>query len=122
MAGNKELGQRGEALAARYLEQKGYTLLHRNLRFGRHEADLVALDGRTTVFVEVKTRSRTTFGRPEAAVDVAKRRAYVAMAEAYAHDHPEVEEMRFDVVAIVMAGATADIVHYEDVLSALDLL
>ncbi|HIL58830.1 MAG TPA: YraN family protein, partial [Rhodothermales bacterium] len=64
-----ELGQKGEALAADYLEAKGYRLLDRNYRFEREEVDLVmfeptpANDGGEIVFVEVKARRGTGFGR-----------------------------------------------------------
>ena len=52
----KTLGQRGEAAAARYLRRRGYKILARSDRFGPGELDLVALDRKTIVFVEVKTR------------------------------------------------------------------
>jgi putative endonuclease len=75
-----EIGRRGEGAAVGYLEARGMRVLDRNYRFGREEIDIVAFeptpanDGGMIVFVEVKARSGTGFGRPEAAVDQASRR------------------------------------------------
>ena len=86
-----ELGKRGEAIAAEYLEAKGYRTLDQNYRFEREEVDLVmfeptpANDGGEIVFVEVKARRGTGFGRPEDAVDEAKQKAIRRVAEAWLH-------------------------------------
>ena len=69
MAKHNEIGQFGEQAASDYLEQKGYKILDRNWRHGRAEIDIVAMDGVTLVFAEVKTRSNDLFERPESAVD-----------------------------------------------------
>ncbi|HID55979.1 TPA: YraN family protein, partial [Candidatus Poribacteria bacterium] len=60
----KEIGLLGEEIAADFLRRKGYRLLERNIRIGRGEIDLVALDGETLVFVEVKTRKGLRYGHP----------------------------------------------------------
>ena len=77
----KKIGDRGEQLAAAYLEAQGYIILARQYRFMKAEVDLVCFepaaryeDGGELVFVEVKTRSGTGFGRPEEAVTEAKKR------------------------------------------------
>ena len=103
-------GPLGERLAAAYLEAKGYTVLDRNYRFSREEVDLVCFapsasgrpgDGGWIVFVEVKTRRGTGFGQPEEAVDEAKQRAIMRVAEAYLHERRLVAALcRFDVVAV----------------------
>lgn len=95
------LGSSGERLAARYLRRHGYRILMRNFRAAGAEIDLVALDGETLVFVEVKARRSEAAGSPLAAVDARKqarirRAAEVYAARARAHKRP----MRFDVVAI----------------------
>ena len=65
----KTLGQRGEKEAARHLQRLGYKILARGRRLASGELDLVALDGRTIVFVEVKTRTSQDAGHPANAVD-----------------------------------------------------
>ncbi|MFB3131038.1 MAG: YraN family protein, partial [Rhodothermales bacterium] len=86
----KEIGDRGEAIAAAYLERKGYTILDRNYRFERAEVDLICFlparqyeAGGELVFAEVKTRTGLGYGRPEEAVTEAKKRNLIRAAEAY---------------------------------------
>ena len=67
MAAHNELGKWGEDLATAYLEQKGYTIIERDWKSGRRDLDIIALDGNTVVFVEVKTRRSSVFGAPEEA-------------------------------------------------------
>jgi putative endonuclease len=69
----KPLGDRGEALAARFLERAGWTILVRNFRMGHKEIDLVARRGEVVAFVEVKTRAGTGFGHPLEAITWKKR-------------------------------------------------
>ena len=70
----RALGASGEALAARHLERRGCRILERNVRCGRGEIDLVAIDGGTIVFVEVKGNRGRRFGAPEEMVTSAKQR------------------------------------------------
>ena len=70
----KSLGARGEAAAARLLKRKGYTIVARSDRSRLGEIDLVAVDKRTVVFVEVKTRPSHDTGHPADAVDEDKQR------------------------------------------------
>ncbi len=124
MMSDRQLGQRGETIAAEYLEQKGIRILDRNYRFERNEIDLVCFDpdGHDAgvgeiVFVEVKTRSGDLFGRPEEAVTPEKRDHIVAASRAYLYEKKlEGAACRFDVVSIVMrdADADADIDHFKD--------
>lgn len=99
------LGKRGERAAEKHLRSHGYRIVARNYRAAGAELDLVAMDGDTLVFVEVKTRRSRAAGAPEEAVDARKqarmRRAAAAFAASYrAGEHA----MRFDVVAIDAAG------------------
>jgi putative endonuclease len=108
-----ELGKLGEAYAAAYLEQVGYRLVGANftLPVGRNlrgaivtsEIDLVAYDGDTLCFVEVKTRASDWFAPPQVNVDLRKRRQIARAARAYRHmlgieDQP----YRYDVVTVVL--------------------
>lgn len=71
-AHNQQLGARGEAIAAGYLEGLGFRILERNWRNRRGELDLIARDGDTLVAVEVKTRSGTGYGNPLESITVQK--------------------------------------------------
>lgn len=94
-------GRAAEELARIYLEEQGFRVVGRNLRLADGELDLVAWDGATLVFVEVKARSRTDHGRPEEAVDRRKRRRLVSAARAYlARLAQPPPPCRFDVVAL----------------------
>ena len=72
MASHNELGKWGEDVAAAYLERQGYTIIERDWKSGHRDLDIIALDGDTVVFVEVKTRSNRMFTDPEMAVDYQK--------------------------------------------------
>lgn len=108
-----ELGKLGEAYAAAYLEQRGYRLVAANftLPVGRNlrgtvvnnEIDLVAYDGETLCFVEVKTRASDWFAPPQVNVDLRKRRQVTRAARAYRRMFElENETYRFDVVTVVL--------------------
>src|SRR5689334_1782733 len=81
------LGQRGERAAARYLKRLGYTIVARGAKHGRGELDIVAVDGRTVVFVEVKTRTSDQSGTPAEAVDRDKQLKLSRLALAYLKRH-----------------------------------
>ncbi len=97
----KTLGRRGEEQAARFLRRLGYKILARGRRLASGELDLVALDGRTIVFVEVKTRTSRDVGHPADAVDAIKQRKLTRLAVTFMKRHGLLEyPARFDVVAI----------------------
>jgi len=97
----KLLGRSGEDRAARHLAGLGYRVLERNYRTPQGEIDLIALDGGTVVFVEVKTRTSDAYGAPELAVNPAKQQRMVKAALGYLKQK-RLHQMacRFDVVAI----------------------
>jgi putative endonuclease len=112
-AAHFELGRRGEQLAAAYLEQQGYALVAANftLPVGRNlrgaivnaEIDLVAYEGATLCFVEVKTRASDWFAPPQANVDLRKRRQIARAARAYRRLLGlEASAYRYDVVSVVL--------------------
>ena len=112
-----DLGRRGEELAAAYLEQQGYQLVAANvtLPVGRNlrgttvnaELDLVAYDGPTLCFVEVKTRASDWFAPPQVNVDLRKQRQIARAARAYRHMLGlENSGYRYDVVSVVLPAAT----------------
>lgn len=99
----RPLGKRGEDLAARFLRAQGYRILDRNVQLGKYEIDIIALDGDTVAFVEVKTRESGDPVKPEENVDREKQRRIIAAARRHIteKDDPEMY-YRFDIVAVVM--------------------
>jgi putative endonuclease len=97
------LGQRGERAAAKFLRRRGYRILATGDRLKhRDELDIVAADGRTVVFVEVKTRTSQIHGHPAEAVDAAKQRRLTKLAVNFLKRHRLLDySARFDVVAII---------------------
>lgn len=99
------LGRRGERAAENYLKRHGYRIVARNFRAAGAEIDLVAIDGETLVFVEVKTRRSRESGAPEEAVDERKQMRMRRAAEVFLVQYRAGEkELRFDVVAVSAAG------------------
>jgi putative endonuclease len=100
-------GRRGEDIAYRHLSDLGYRIVARNYRSRatKGETDLIGWDGDYLAFIEVKTRAGETFGRPEDAVDSAKRRHLIRAAKDYIRragvDH---NRMRFDIVSVILDG------------------
>ena len=102
------LGLVGEELAARELASRGYAILERRYRTKYGEIDIVAEDGETLVFVEVRARATGEFGRAAESVDDRKKRKVTAMAVEYlARHHITNRPCRFDVVAIDAALSDA---------------
>lgn len=101
LAAKRDLGQRGEAVAARHLRQLGYRIVARGDRSLGGELDLVAVDGRTIVFIEVKTRRSQQAGHPAEAVDAAKQRRLTRAARVFLKRHRLSDyPARFDVLAV----------------------
>lgn len=100
---NKELGRKGEEAASRFLYRRGYEVIERNWTCYAGEADIIARDGNTLVFVEVKTRKDTQKGFPAEAVSKAKRDKYEKIALEYlSNSNLSDMSVRFDIVSIVV--------------------
>jgi putative endonuclease len=111
------LGRRGENAAARYLRRLGYVIVARGQRGAIGEIALVAVDGRTLVFIEVKTRTTQDAGHPADAVDDQKQRRLTRLALAYMKRHDLLENpARFDVVAVTWPdkGSRPAIEHFQN--------
>ena len=100
----RAVGSRGEDSAALYLETQGLTIIARNFRTRRGEIDLVARDGDTLVFVEVRVRTSRAFGGAAASITGAKRARMVAAAGAYLGRLGREPPCRFDAILIDGAG------------------
>jgi putative endonuclease len=101
-------GKEGEAAAALFLENKGFRILERNFRFRQGEVDLVALDGETVVFIEVKAWSTLGIEALEQGLDEKKQRRIIETAKYFLSSHREYKYMavRFDVVFVAPQGIT----------------
>lgn len=98
----RALGLRGEDLALSHLKRFGYRIVGQGYRKLRGEIDIVAYDGETLVFVEVKTRTGTEFGSPEESVTPGKQRQIRRIALAFLTERNLGDvDCRFDVVSIL---------------------
>jgi putative endonuclease len=94
-------GRHCETVAAQFLTRKGYRIVHQNYRTARGEIDLIAYDGPTLVFVEVKARRSDAFGEPHWSIDRKKQTRLGRLAAHYLHRHRLREQAcRFDLVFI----------------------
>jgi len=115
---SKELGDAAEAAAAKYLKSRGYTLLTRNFSTRGGEVDIIAVDGKTVCFVEVRARSSGDFVPPYATVGPKKQARIRAAAARYV----ELKRLqnalcRFDVISVLSASPGKlgwDIEHVRD--------
>lgn len=109
------VGEDKERLAAAFLTARGLRLIARNHRCRYGELDLIMADGGALVFVEVRYRADSRFGRPEQTVDTNKQRRLMAAAQHYLQTHPSTLPCRFDVIAI---GAGDRIQWFQNAFSA----
>ena len=104
MAHKDDLGREGEQLATDYLTDRGYRVLDRNWRCRLGELDIVALDGRELVVVEVKSRRSTAFGDPLEGVTDEKLTRLCVLAGAWRRAHPRIRaaSSRIDLVGVLL--------------------
>ncbi len=117
------LGRTGERLAAETLMSKGYRILERNFRCRQGEIDLVAEDEQDIIFVEVKARRGVSFGLPEDALTMRKRRKLVEVASYYLDLHTcSDRSWRIDVVAVQFSssGKLEEIRIYEHAVTDIE--
>lgn len=108
MLAKDQLGRRGEATAALFLEQAGLRIVDRNWRCPAGEIDLVAVDGSTLVIVEVKTRSSDDFGQPLEAITTGKLERLYLLASKWARAHNlRFSGFRVDAVGVLEDGTGA---------------
>lgn len=110
------LGAKGERLALQFLHRKGYKIITRNFSCCLGEIDIIARQGKTTVFIEVKTRSSCAFGLPQDAIKTGKIKHLRRVAQFYIKNCADPDgEFRFDLVAIVL-GNKPEIHLIKDIL------
>jgi putative endonuclease len=111
----QRLGTVGEDLACRELERRGYAIVARRYRQRGGEIDIIARDGVTVVFVEVKTREHREYGDAVEGVTAMKQRRITRLALGYLAQHRLTERpCRFDIVSIHMNGGAVTVEVYKD--------
>ncbi len=106
------LGRKGEELAIAYLKSKGFKILAKNRRNRFGEIDIIAKDHGVLVFVEVKTRTTTSFGSPIQAIDATKQNRLRNLALRYiAEEGLADQQVRFDVLCVLQTPETTKIEH-----------
>ena len=118
MGRNQQVGALGEDLAAEFLESAGLVVLARNWRSRYGELDLIAEDGDTVVFVEVKTRTGLGYGTPAEAVTAAKAVRIRRLAALWLSSHERRwRRIRVDVVTVLLPSRGAPVItHRRQVL------
>ena len=114
MSESYELGKRGEEVAVGCLKRLGMQILEQRWKLHTYELDIIAFDPERgeVVFVEVKTRSSKTWGRPEEAIDQRKIMRTVRAANTYLRLHNINYPARFDVFAILLPPSGKECVEY----------
>jgi putative endonuclease len=112
--GRAELGRRGEALAASYLEARGFRVLARNVRQGRLELDIIAQRGTLVVFCEVRARTSDRFIGPAHSIDHEKIRKLRQAAASWLRESKLGRvQVRFDAACLVFDTPEGRLTYYE---------
>jgi putative endonuclease len=116
MASHNDTGQHGEELAATWLKEKGYELLHRNWRHSHYEVDIVATKGKFLHFIEIKTLNAPALGHPEDSVTKKKFKNLQKAADEYLFLNPGHQWIQYDILSITLhRDKEADYFFIEDV-------
>lgn len=107
-------GKVGETLAKNFLEKNGYTILETNIVLGKFELDIIAAKNSLIIFVEVKTRKNEYYGYPEEAVNSIKQNKIKYAADLYLERKNLDNEIRFDIISIILNENNEEIYHIED--------
>lgn len=113
----QEIGKEGEDIAIRYLEKNNYLIIERNFRCRQGEIDIIALDKEELVFVEVKTRTNLSYGKPGEAVNDVKKKHIKNAIEYYLYKN-YIQDMyiRIDVIEVYMNGNKHKINHIKQIV------
>jgi len=111
MAEHNKLGDQGEEIAVKLLADKGYVIIAANWRAKHKEIDIIAADGDTLVFVEVKSRTEDYWGNPEEFITKKKQRLLISAAESYISETGYNGQSRFDVVSVLFLKSGTETEH-----------
>jgi putative endonuclease len=109
-ASTKDAGNKAEEKAKEWFLAKGFTVLKQNYRFGRNEIDLICSKDNLLVFVEVKYRTKTSYGLPEQQLSEAQKLRIMAAAEQFILETDHKFDVRFDVLSV----SDTECIHFED--------
>ncbi len=108
-------GKSGEDIAVNFLENEGYTILERNYHFERAEVDIVAYDNQRFIFVEVKTRTGSSFEESDERLSTDQFKRVMKAGEAWLYERKmEGAPVRFDLITIQLKGAEPVVIHYKN--------
>jgi putative endonuclease len=102
LARHNLLGKEGEDLAAKWLLERGFSMLQQNWRHSYYEVDIIASKEGILHFIEVKTRRNSKFGEPEESVDEKKIRNLMKAAEEYQYQYPEWKRVQYNVLSVTI--------------------
>ncbi len=111
---SKELGKKGEEIAAVFLVKNGYKIRHRNWHFGHKELDIVAAFNGMLIIIEVKTRWTNYWEEPKESVRRKKQKFIIEAAEAYVQEYNLNMDVQFDIISIVLQDNKYEIEHIQD--------
>ena len=114
---NQEIGKLGEDIAVNYLKQKGYKILDRNFECRQGELDIIALDKKEIVFIEVKTRTSNRYGYPSEAVNKIKQKHMLQTIKYYLYTRNLNDEfVRIDVIEVYIKDNVYKVNHIKKAL------
>lgn len=102
MASHNNLGTAGEDLAAAWLQEKGYEILHRNWRHSHYEIDMIAVKKGRLHIIEIKTRNDSPYGYPEDSVTKKKFKHLQRAADEFLFRNPGYQWIQYDVLSITL--------------------
>lgn len=111
------LGEKGEGIAVKFLKKKGYKIIKQNFKTPAGEIDVIASEGKSLVFIEVKTRESIKYGRPFEAVNRIKKKKIANTAMLYLKRFKELPSCRFDVVSIYYENGRPELELIKDAFS-----
>lgn len=105
-------------MALDYLTDKGYTILETNWHFGKEEIDIIAINHEYLIVFEVKTRTSDKFGDPSTFVNKHKQKMLMKAAQVYVERYGITQEVRFDIISILLDKNGPKITHLPDAFYA----
>ena len=114
MAQHNDTGNKAEAMAVKFLLNKGYEIIEQNYTWGKGEIDIIVKKDNWLIFVEVRARSEVLYGFPEQTISKSKANLIIKTAENYIFLKDWHGNVRFDIIAITV-GQQFEIMQFEDV-------